>query len=105
MSNMVNVRNGLAGWDYTVDLSEWFDPTVSFLDARVGIATALRDSGWNSAHHPEHPDGITLSEICDMMEGSRIHSHFDTMLGWVYDMADRDHVHIVTTNPHTVTHV
>jgi len=46
-SSMVNTRRGLAGWVWEIDLSGWFDPAVSFADARFGIAAALRESSWN----------------------------------------------------------
>lgn len=106
MSNMVNVRNGLAGWDWEIDLSEWFDPDVRFPDAVFGISEALRNSGWCYRDDPAHPStGIRLTRICDEMEDAHNAFHFDGLLRQVYDMADRDHVHIVTTKPHTVTHV
>ena len=96
-SNMVNTRRGLAGWDWEIDLSEWFDPAVPFPDAVFGIAEALRNSGWNYRDDPSHPStGMSLTGICHQMEMASNAYHFDALLRQVYDMADRDHVHIIT---------
>ena len=95
-SSMVNTRRGLAGWVWEIDLSGWFAPSIPFPDARDGIADTLRMSGWNLCSNPVADHGVSLNVIADAMEVSDSPRLFDGILGWVYDMADRDRVHIIT---------
>jgi len=96
-SSMVNTRRGLAGWVWEIDLSGWFDPAVSFADARFGIAAALRESSWNYVRDPcQHVSGMALDQIVEMMEEADSVDRFDALLNTVFDMADRDRVWIIT---------
>lgn len=98
MTELLNVRRGVSEWGYTIDLSEWFAPSVEPHDAMTGIYETLWACRWVQRDNPGHyHTGRSLRGIVENMEGMFSPTDFDALLNLVYDIADRNRVRIITS--------